>query len=65
MERQTKANQLAVRLELQADFLSGMWAHHTQKMLNTLEAGDLEEAMNAAASVGDDNLQPKSINIHL
>ena len=65
MERQTKGNHLTVQLELQADFLSGMWAHHAQKMLNTLEAGDLEEAMNAAASVGDNNLQPESINIHL
>jgi uncharacterized protein len=56
---ETKANQLNVRLELQADFLSGMWAHHAQEMLNTLEQGDLEEALNAAASVGDDNLQMK------
>lgn len=56
---QTEANQLTVRLELQADFLSGVWAHYAHQMLNTLEAGDLEEAMNAAASVGDDNLQMK------
>jgi hypothetical protein len=56
---ETKANQLNVRLELQADFLSGMWAHHAQSMLNTIEQGDLEEALNAAASVGDDNLQMK------
>jgi uncharacterized protein len=56
---QTKANKLTVRLELQADFLSGMWAHYAQKMLNSLEAGDVEEAMNAAASVGDDKLQMK------
>ncbi|MBK8882784.1 MAG: neutral zinc metallopeptidase [Bacteroidales bacterium] len=56
---QTRANQLTVRLELQADFLSGMWAHYAQEMLNTLEAGDLDEAINAAASVGDDNLQMK------
>jgi predicted metalloprotease len=54
-----KANQLTVRLELQADFLSGMWAHYAQEMLNTLETGDLEEALNAAAAVGDDNLQMK------
>lgn len=54
-----KANQLTVRLELQADFLSGMWAHNAQEMLNTLETGDVEEAMNAAAAVGDDNLQLK------
>jgi predicted metalloprotease len=56
---ETKANQLTVRLELQADFLSGMWAHYAQEMLNTLETGDIEEAMNAAAAVGDDNLQMK------
>jgi predicted metalloprotease len=56
---QKKANQLTVRLELQADFLSGMWAHYAQQMLNTVEAGDVEEAMNAAAAVGDDNLQMK------
>jgi uncharacterized protein len=55
----TKANQLTVRLELQADFLSGMWAHYEEELLNTLEAGDIEEAMNAAAAVGDDNLQMK------
>lgn len=56
---ETKANQLTVRLELQADFLSGMWAHYAQEMLNTLETGDIEEAMNAASAVGDDNLQMK------
>ena len=55
----SKANQINVRLELQADFLAGMWAHHAEEMLKTLEAGDVEEALNAAASVGDDNLQMK------
>jgi uncharacterized protein len=55
----TRANQLTVRLELQADFLSGMWAHYAQEMLNTLEAGDIDEAMTAAAAVGDDKLQMK------
>jgi len=54
-----KANQLNVRLELQADFLSGMWAHYAQEMLNSLETGDVEEALNAAAAVGDDNIQLK------
>jgi uncharacterized protein len=53
----TKANRLTVRLELQADFLSGMWAHYAEEMLHTLDAGDIEEAMNAAAAVGDDKLQ--------
>ena len=56
---QRQANQLTVRLELQADFLSGMWAHHAQKMMDILEDGDIEEAMSAAAAVGDDNLQMK------
>jgi uncharacterized protein len=55
----TKSNKLTVKLELQADFLSGMWAHYAQEMLKTLEAGDIEEAMNAAAAVGDDKLQMK------
>lgn len=53
----TEANKLSVRLELQADFLSGVWAHHAQKMKNILEEGDLEEALNAASAVGDDRLQ--------
>jgi len=57
---QTRANQLTVKLELQADFLSGMWAHNAQEMLNTLESGDIEEALNAAAAVGDDHLQKMS-----
>jgi uncharacterized protein len=54
-----KANQLTVKVELQADFLAGMWAHYAEEMLQTLDAGDIEEAMNAAASVGDDKLQMK------
>ena len=53
----TDANQLSVRLELQADFLAGVWAHHAQKMKNILEKGDLEEALNAASAVGDDRIQ--------
>ncbi len=56
---ETRSNELSVRTELQADFLAGMWAHYAETMLNTLEAGDIEEAMNAAAAVGDDNLQGK------
>ena len=51
------ANELSVRLELQADFLAGVWAHHAQKMKNILEKGDLEEALNAASAVGDDRIQ--------
>lgn len=56
-------NQLSVRLELQADFLAGVWAHHANKRLMThegvslLEDGDIEEAMRAAQAIGDDALQ--------
>ncbi|MVT11198.1 KPN_02809 family neutral zinc metallopeptidase [Chitinophaga tropicalis] len=50
-------NKLSVKLELQADFLAGVWAHHAQKMQNILEEGDIEEALNAASAVGDDALQ--------
>jgi predicted metalloprotease len=53
-------NQVSVRMELQADFLAGVWAHHTQKMRQVLEEGDLEEAITAAGAVGDDRLQKES-----
>lgn len=56
----TQANQMSVRLELQADFLAGVWAHHGQKMKGFLEEGDLEEAVQAAAAVGDDRIQKKA-----
>lgn len=48
---------LLVRQELQADCLAGIWAHHAQKRHDWLEPGDLEEALNAAAAIGDDRLQ--------
>jgi predicted metalloprotease len=54
---QVQYNALSVRLELQADCLAGVWAHHAQATRQILEAGDLEEAMNAAAKIGDDALQ--------
>lgn len=57
---ESEYNDLSVRLELQADFLSGVWAHYAQKMKSILEAGDIEEAMNASAAVGDDKIQMKS-----
>jgi predicted metalloprotease len=53
-------NELTVRLELQADFYAGVWAHHAQKMKNILEEGDVEEAFNAAQAVGDDRIQMQS-----
>ena len=56
----TEANELSVRLELQADFLAGVWAHHNQNMTNFLEEGDIEEAINAAHAIGDDRIQKES-----
>ncbi|MCA8959585.1 MAG: neutral zinc metallopeptidase [Planctomycetes bacterium] len=50
-------NQLSVRLELQADFLAGVWAHHAKEKFQLLEEGDLEEALGAANAIGDDRLQ--------
>lgn len=50
-------NRLSVRLELQADFLAGVWAHHAHKNRNILEQGDVEEALRAANAIGDDRLQ--------
>jgi predicted metalloprotease len=52
-----EGNQLSVRQELQADCFAGVWAHHAQRYAGILEAGDVEEAMRAAAAVGDDTLQ--------
>lgn len=53
-------NNLSVRVELQADFLAGIWAHYDQKMKNVLEPGDIEEALNAANAIGDDRLQKQT-----
>jgi uncharacterized protein len=54
------ANALSVRLELQADFYAGVWAHHAQKMKNILEDGDIESALRAATAIGDDTLQKQA-----
>jgi predicted metalloprotease len=53
----SEANELSVRLELQADFYAGVWAHYAQKYQNILEPGDVEEALNAASQIGDDKIQ--------
>lgn len=53
-------NRYSVQMELQADFLAGVWAHHAQKMKGVLESGDIEEALNAANAIGDDRLQKES-----
>lgn len=52
--REAQGNRVQVATELQADYFAGVWAHHEQRYL---EAGDVEEALNAAAAVGDDNIQ--------
>jgi predicted metalloprotease len=55
-----QSNELSVMMELQADCLAGVWAHHTQRQTGFLEEGDLEEGLNAAAAIGDDRLQRRA-----
>ena len=57
---QTESNQISVRLELQADFYAGVWAHHDNKMYHSLEPGDIEEGLAVASKIGDDYLQKKA-----
>ncbi len=57
---QKEQNALQVKVELQADCYSGIWAHHAHKSKNILEEGDIDEALNAASSIGDDRLQKRS-----
>jgi predicted metalloprotease len=55
-----EANRLSVRLELQADFFAGVWAHHAQRRRQILEPGDVESALRAATAIGDDALQKQA-----
>ncbi|MGB5257092.1 MAG: neutral zinc metallopeptidase [Woeseiaceae bacterium] len=57
---QAESNALSVRLELQADCLAGVWANHADRARNIIEAGDIDEALNAASAIGDDTLQRQS-----
>ncbi len=57
---EVQANQLSVKLELQADCFAGVWANHAQRSRQILEEGDIEEALNAASSIGDDRLQEQA-----
>ncbi len=52
-----EANAQQVRMELQADCFSGLWAHHAERARRVLEEGDIEEALNAATAIGDGRLQ--------
>jgi predicted metalloprotease len=56
----TDINHMSVRLELQADFFAGVWAHHAQERFNFLDPGDIDSALNAAFEIGDDRLQQKA-----
>lgn len=55
-----ESNQISVRLELQADFYAGVWAHNDNKMFGSLEDGDIEEGLAVASKIGDDYLQKKA-----
>lgn len=57
---QKESNRISVRLELQADFLAGVWAYHDNRMFNSLENGDIEEGINVASKIGDDYLQKQA-----
>jgi len=59
---EAEVNDLSVRMELQADFLAGMWAHYARQDLQVLDPGDVEEALQAASAIGDDRLQMEAQN---
>ncbi|MFV0445085.1 MAG: neutral zinc metallopeptidase [Planctomycetaceae bacterium] len=60
LQSEADANENSVRLELQADYLAGVWAHHAQRQSNVLETGDIEEGLRAARQIGDDMLQKQA-----
>jgi hypothetical protein len=57
---ETESNQISVRIELQADYFAGAWAHNEHKTYGSLEEGDIEEGINTALVIGDDYLQKKA-----
>lgn len=58
---ESRFNEWSVRLELQADYLAGVWAHYGQRTFNFIEAGDVESAITTANAIGDDRIQKRSI----
>lgn len=60
LQSEEDSNEMSVRLELQADYLAGVWAHHAQRLSNVLEPGDVEEGLRAARQIGDDMLQKQA-----
>ena len=56
----TESNKMSVRLELQADFFAGVWAHHDNELFGSLEEGDIDEGLAVAARIGDDYLQKQA-----
>lgn len=57
---ETESNKISVRLELQADFYAGVWAHWDNEMFNSLEEGDIDEGLAIASRIGDDYLQKRA-----
>ena len=57
---ETQSNRVSVRIELQADYYAGVWGYYENRLFNSLEQGDLEEAINCSLVIGDDYLQKKA-----